>query len=88
MTTLKDTKIKCLFEVCCMPHYFGPPGERQSSRYDILEERAILDMVCEPTFQAVKVIGVIIDNIYIIDGAIICRYYMHLYSKIPMIGVI
>ena len=55
MTTLKDTRTKCLFEVFCMPHYFGPPGERRSSRYEVIEGRAVGDMACEPTYEAVKV---------------------------------
>lgn len=38
-----------------MPHYFGPPGERRSSRYEAIEEAARADMVCEPTYQAAKV---------------------------------
>ena len=38
-----------------MPHYFGPPAERRSSRYDAIEEAARADMVCEPTYQAAKV---------------------------------
>lgn len=38
-----------------MPHYFGPPAERRSYRYEAIEEAARADMVCEPTYQAAKV---------------------------------
>ena len=55
MTTLKKTRTKCFYELFCMPHYFGPPGERRSSRYEAIEEAARADMVCEPTYQAAKV---------------------------------
>ena len=55
MTAMTGTRTKCLFELFCMPYYFGPPSVRLSSRYEIIEDKATADMVCEPTYDAVKV---------------------------------
>ena len=48
-----------------MPHYFGPPAERRSSRYDAIEEAARADMVCEPTYQAAKVTRNLVSVMYL-----------------------
>ena len=55
-----------------MPHYFGPPAVRRSSRYEILEDAAIKDMVCEPTYNAVKV-GRYLGTVYLNITCSVCH---------------